>query len=309
MTAAAQLVREALDGRRAGAASPCSAAPAARTRTPSPGHGSPTPSTSRTATPSSPTACRPSCSPCRGRRSTRPTRASTVVLLGPDLKEELPGPLPAPAPRRRAAQGQAARARPGGHRAHARTPGAACASRPAPSTPSQPRSPTTRSPTSSRAGPVVVVAGRANLAESGEAAAAALRAVLDACPGATVLPALRRGNVVGALQLGLTPHDDGLDAAGILTAAAEGRVDLLVLLGADPLADCPGRRPRPPRPRRRPPGHRRRHVPHRLGGRRRRRARRRRVRREVGHDDEPRGPGHRRSARRCRSPARRGRTG
>ncbi len=89
------------------------------------------------------------------------------------------------------------------------------------------------------AGPVVVVAGRGNLAESGEAAAAALRAVLDACPGATVLPALRRGNVVGAVQLGLTPNDDGLDSTGILTAAAEGRVDLLVLLGADPLADVP----------------------------------------------------------------------
>ena len=45
--------------------------------------------------------------------------------------------------------------------------------------------------------------------------------------------------MVGALQLGLTPQGDGLDAAGILTAAAEGRVDLLVLLGADPLADVP----------------------------------------------------------------------
>ena len=63
--------------------------------------------------------------------------------------------------------------------------------------------------------------------------------MLDACPGATVLPALRRGNVVGAVQLGLTPNDDGLDSTGILTAAAEGRVDLLVLLGADPLVDCP----------------------------------------------------------------------
>ena len=102
-----------------------------------------------------------------------------------------------------------------------------------------PRSPTTRSPTSWRPGRSSIVAGRANLAESGEAAAATLRAVLDACPGATVLPALRRGNVVGALQLGLTPNDDGLDATGILTAAAEGRVDLLVLLGADPLADVP----------------------------------------------------------------------
>ena len=90
-----------------------------------------------------------------------------------------------------------------------------------------------------RSGPVVVVAGRANLAESSDAAASSLRAVLDACPGATVLPALRRGNVVGALQLGLAPLDDGLDGLGILSAAAEGRVDLLVLLGADPIADCP----------------------------------------------------------------------
>jgi|HigsolmetaAR201D_1030396.scaffolds.fasta_scaffold02753_9 NADH-quinone oxidoreductase subunit G len=90
-----------------------------------------------------------------------------------------------------------------------------------------------------RSGPVVVVAGRANLAESTATAAATLRTVLDACPGAKVLPALRRGNVVGALQLGLTPRDGGLDAEGILTAAADGRIDLLVLLGADPLDDFP----------------------------------------------------------------------
>ncbi len=88
-------------------------------------------------------------------------------------------------------------------------------------------------------GPVVVVAGRANLAESAESAMSALHTVLDACPGATVLPALRRGNVVGALQLGLTPQADGMDGLGILEAAAAGRIDLLVLLGVDPLADCP----------------------------------------------------------------------
>ena len=89
------------------------------------------------------------------------------------------------------------------------------------------------------AGPVVIVAGRGNLAESSESAVSMLSAVLEACPGAKVLPALRRGNVVGALQLGLTPQNGGLDGAGILTAAAEGRIDVLVLLGADPLADCP----------------------------------------------------------------------
>ncbi len=88
-------------------------------------------------------------------------------------------------------------------------------------------------------GPVVIVAGRGNLAESSASATSMLAAVLEACPGAKVLPALRRGNVVGALQLGLAPQPDRLDGAGILTAAAEGRIDVLVLLGADPLADCP----------------------------------------------------------------------
>ena len=54
-----------------------------------------------------------------------------------------------------------------------------------------------------------------------------------------MLPALRRGNVVGALQLGLRPRTGGLDAAGILAAAAAGEIDILVLLGADPVADFP----------------------------------------------------------------------
>jgi NADH-quinone oxidoreductase subunit G len=94
-----------------------------------------------------------------------------------------------------------------------------------------------------RCGPVVIVAGRANLAESTSSAAATLRAVYDAVaavqPEVSVLPALRRGNVVGALQLGLRPRPGGLDAAGILTAAAGGGIDILFLLGADPLADFP----------------------------------------------------------------------
>jgi NADH-quinone oxidoreductase subunit G len=87
-------------------------------------------------------------------------------------------------------------------------------------------------------GDVVVVAGRGNLAESPEVAMAGLAAMLAAAPGAKVLPALRRGNVVGALELGLRPAsgDDGL---GVLRAAAGGKLDLLVLLGADPVNDCP----------------------------------------------------------------------
>jgi NADH-quinone oxidoreductase subunit G len=53
------------------------------------------------------------------------------------------------------------------------------------------------------------------------------------------LPALRRGNVVGALSVGLAPSDADHDAMATLRAAAEGRLELLVLLGADPLNDCP----------------------------------------------------------------------
>ncbi len=88
-------------------------------------------------------------------------------------------------------------------------------------------------------GKVVVVVGRPNLAESDDATVAALQEILTAVPEATVLPALRRGNVVGALTLGLAPADVDHDASATLRAAAEGRIELLVLLGADPLNDCP----------------------------------------------------------------------
>ena len=88
-------------------------------------------------------------------------------------------------------------------------------------------------------GDVVVVAGRPNLAESADATVAALQTLLDGCPGATVLPALRRGNVVGALSVGLAPADADHDGLATLRAAAEGKLELLVLLGADPLNDCP----------------------------------------------------------------------
>jgi NADH-quinone oxidoreductase subunit G len=88
-------------------------------------------------------------------------------------------------------------------------------------------------------GDVVIVVGRANLAETSAPTVAALQALLDAIPNASVLPALRRGNVVGALQNGLRPGRDGLDSKAILEAAASGRIECLVLLGADPLSDVP----------------------------------------------------------------------
>jgi NADH-quinone oxidoreductase subunit G len=61
---------------------------------------------------------------------------------------------------------------------------------------------------------VVIVLGRPSYAESGEVVAEAARVLARALPQATFLPALRRGNVFGALDMGLAP--------GLLP----GRVDL-----------------------------------------------------------------------------------
>ncbi|RLE25259.1 MAG: NADH-quinone oxidoreductase subunit G, partial [Actinobacteria bacterium] len=88
-------------------------------------------------------------------------------------------------------------------------------------------------------GDVVIVAGRANLADSADVTVAALQALLDEVPGAKVLPALRRGNIVGALSVGLAPADADHDGLATLQAAADGKIELLILLGADPLNDCP----------------------------------------------------------------------
>jgi NADH-quinone oxidoreductase subunit G len=113
--------------------------------------------------------------------------------------------------------------------------------------------------------PVTVILGRTNLAESSRSLVVAAAAIHEAHPDVRFLFALRRANVRGALELGMAPgvlpgrvtldagrdwfaerwptvpSAKGLDAGGILRAAAEGRVDTLVLLGADPLADFPDR--------------------------------------------------------------------
>ena len=88
-------------------------------------------------------------------------------------------------------------------------------------------------------GPVAIVVGRANLAESSALTVQALQALTSALPGATVLPVLRRGNVRGAIQVGMRPGPGGLDSRGILQAAADGKIECLVLVGADPLGDFP----------------------------------------------------------------------
>ena len=110
----------------------------------------------------------------------------------------------------------------------------------------------------------VVVLGRPSMAESASSIASASH-VLAGLPGVRFLSALRRGNVHGALDMGMAPgvlpgrvaleeggdwfrsrwgavpENSGLDTAGMLTAAAEGRLRALVLLGADPLSDFPDR--------------------------------------------------------------------
>jgi NADH-quinone oxidoreductase subunit G len=121
------------------------------------------------------------------------------------------------------------------------------------------------------AGNVVIIAGRPSLAEDGVLVADAAQVLARALPDARFLSALRRGNVHGALDMGLAPGflpgrvtleagrawfteawgavpaARGRDTEGILRAAADDpkdgpRVRALVVLGADPLGDFPDRR-------------------------------------------------------------------
>jgi NADH-quinone oxidoreductase subunit G len=111
---------------------------------------------------------------------------------------------------------------------------------------------------------LTVVLGRASLAESEAPTVDAAAAIREHYPEARFLTALRRGNVHGALDMGLgpgllpgrigldegrdwcaatwptVPAERGLDTRGILEAAAAGEVATLVLLGAD-LDDFPDR--------------------------------------------------------------------
>ena len=111
-------------------------------------------------------------------------------------------------------------------------------------------------------GKVVVVAGRTSLAESVASIEESLASLLAALGASgSVLPAPRRANLRGALDMGLSPGllpgrvtlaaggdwyrrhwgdvpaTEGLHTVAILKAAAEGRITALVLLGADPLTD------------------------------------------------------------------------
>jgi NADH-quinone oxidoreductase subunit G len=114
-------------------------------------------------------------------------------------------------------------------------------------------------------GPVVAIVGRAGLTEE-PGLANAVAAFAATLPEASVLPVSRRGNLYGAIDMGVAPNllpgrvplDDeagrdaltavwgdvptepGLDADGIIDGLADGTVKALVLLGADPAADHPG---------------------------------------------------------------------
>jgi NADH-quinone oxidoreductase subunit G len=88
-------------------------------------------------------------------------------------------------------------------------------------------------------GNVVIVAGRANLAEHPREVGNGVVAALQVAPGAKVLPAFRRGNIVGAIEMGLRPGEGGMQALAIANAAASGKIECLILLGCDPLADFP----------------------------------------------------------------------
>ncbi len=87
------------------------------------------------------------------------------------------------------------------------------------------------------------------------------------------------------------PAARGLDAAGILRAAAEGKVDTLILLGADPIADFPDRDLAERGLAGARNGDRHRPVPERVGEAGRRDPAGGGLRRGGGHDHQPRGPG------------------
>ena len=103
------------------------------------------------------------------------------------------------------------------------------------------------------------------MAESADPAISVAAVIRAELPHATFLSALRRGNVRGALDMGLSPgflpgrvridnpsqallqkwtdipKEQGLGTTEMLQAAAAGEIETLILLGADPLCDFPDR--------------------------------------------------------------------
>ena len=108
-------------------------------------------------------------------------------------------------------------------------------------------------------GPVTVVYGPGPIGADPSVIETLLVAISEANRDARFLPALHRSNVMGALDMGLSPgllpgrnltgstpepwesspSAPGLDTNAILRRAAAGGIDTLILLGADPLTDFP----------------------------------------------------------------------
>jgi NADH-quinone oxidoreductase subunit G len=189
-------------------------------------------------------------------------RAKAIIVLAGDLKEELPVLY---LRLRRAAVDLRVPLIDIAARDHGVTPFATTTLRHLPGVPSQVIDEAIKAVEKIEGdGPVVVVLGRPSVAESADGVVHAASR-LASLPNVRFLSALRRGNVHGALDLGLTPgflpgrvtldagrahvsekwgrvpESAGLDAAGILRAAAEGTVKVLVLVGCDLLADFPDR--------------------------------------------------------------------
>lgn len=165
--------------------------------------------------------------------------SSTVVLLAPDLKEELPVLY---LRLRDAAQKRTTRIIEFSSRASGLSPYAWQSVRHDPG--DQPRVVREALEASEiadqlKGGSVTIVLGRSNLAESPEFALLAAGVVMSVAPHARVLSVLRRGNVRGALTAGLSPKALDRDANSVLAAMAAGKVECVVLVGADPLSDVP----------------------------------------------------------------------
>jgi len=110
---------------------------------------------------------------------------------------------------------------------------------------------------------VSVLFGRTSLAETSVIVENAAIKVQEFLPEANFLPLLRRGNVNGAIDMGLSPgllpgrcnlqevseelqsrwstqpSSKGFNTREILEAAVDGKIDVLVLLASDPLKDFP----------------------------------------------------------------------
>ena len=108
--------------------------------------------------------------------------------------------------------------------------------------------------------PIHVIFGHQSIAESTEPLTQALT-LLNQVPGVKFLPLVRRGNTTGALHMGMVPgqlpgqiplttanktdsngwsnlpDEEGMTTTQILESAADGDIDVLFLLGTDPIGD------------------------------------------------------------------------